>query len=61
MYDPNCPLLTLDQILEARIVVQNSDLCIRTSMIEKSPESFGLPTSIHLFLKMEAAQNSGKT
>lgn len=60
MYDPNCPLVTLDQLKVARKVVRESGLCVRTPIIRGDSKDLPLPPNVEVFLKMEAAQNSGE-
>nr|XP_006816586.1 PREDICTED: serine racemase-like [Saccoglossus kowalevskii] len=59
MYDPDAPLVTLNDILSAREFQKSSELCIHTPMIHHVQDRVGIPPSIDLHLKLETMQKTG--
>ncbi|XP_077987244.1 serine racemase-like isoform X4 [Glandiceps talaboti] len=59
MYDPDAPLVTLEELKLAYEVVKESPLCIHTPMLHQVQDKFGFDPSIDLHLKLENMQITG--
>ncbi|XP_014674576.1 PREDICTED: L-threonine dehydratase catabolic TdcB-like [Priapulus caudatus] len=54
-----CPLLTLEELKKALVIVQDSHLCRRTPMLYNMQDLLTADATMHLHLKMESMQPTG--